>query len=214
MRTHLTLLNALEFTTTDVWAVTVDGSAPLLLNAPEVWSVHGDLGNTSTPGGWARLIGRGLALGQSTDHVDSTVLSLANRLADAVRRGKRADATDLSATLSRALSRDPSATAAASTVLRLTPVGGGEAVLLSASESSNFSATFLVPTTLAVAQYTAAVSNNGGGLFVNISTFRSPAQPRVSTITVRAPLAFKNDTFVVERPPAGHRVSQKHFVLL
>lgn len=35
--------------------VSVAGSAPLLLNAPEVWTVHGDLGNTSTPGGWVSL---------------------------------------------------------------------------------------------------------------------------------------------------------------
>ena len=113
---------------------------------------------------------------------------------------------DISATLSRMMIRHVDDATAATTQLRLTPVGGGEAVVLSATEANNYSATFSLPMSLPFTQYTATVSNNGGSVFANISTFRSPTQPRVSTVTVRPPLAFKNDTFIVERPPPGHRV--------
>ena len=35
-------------------------SEPFVLNAPEVWWLHGDQGETASPGGWLRLFGRSL----------------------------------------------------------------------------------------------------------------------------------------------------------
>jgi hypothetical protein len=39
------------------WDVSVDGSAPFTLNAPEPWWVMGDRARTATPGGWLRVFG-------------------------------------------------------------------------------------------------------------------------------------------------------------
>ena len=46
------------------------GTAEVLLNTPDFWWMQGDLGNAkASPGGWLRLFGRSLNLGQKTSEV-------------------------------------------------------------------------------------------------------------------------------------------------
>ena len=78
----------------DVFEISVGGSAAYFLNAPDVWSVHGDLGNTSTPGGSVRLLGRGLAAAQGRADLlqsaggDDHAVTLARQLAKTVEDKK------------------------------------------------------------------------------------------------------------------------------
>ena len=71
-------------------------------------------------------------------------------------------------------------------------------------------AKFALPPSMTLGTYTLSVAVTNGGsaggskpLFVGVSTFVSPAIPRRSTLVVRAPLKFKAERFVVERPPPG-----------
>eukprot|EP01043_Picozoa_sp_COSAG02_P002113 COSAG02_NODE_48_length_45421_cov_103.222100_6_plen_689_part_00 len=204
----------------DVFAVTISGSAPYFLNAPEVWSIHGDLGNTSTPGGTVRLIGRGLATAQGIADGSNTsdLMSLTAQLAQLTRDGgSRAEIVQLTAALQRKLERP--GRGGGLTQLRLIPERGGSPVLLTAqwtaeefAQRADFSATFQIPPSIALGAYKLSVSVSNeqseatGPKFFNISTFVSPAVPRCTTLEIRAPLAFKPQRFLVARPPHGHRV--------
>ena len=120
----------------DVFAISVAGSRPYFLNAPDVWSVHGDLGNTSTPGGSVRLIGRGLAAAQGrgvAQHESSTATELMQQLTKAVNAGgaSRSEARALAAELQRLLLVDSAAAPTGGTTqLRLAPTEGGPPVIL------------------------------------------------------------------------------------
>ena len=107
-------------------------SKPYYLNAPDVWTVQGDLGNSSTPGGTVRLIGRGLGAAQarsaeSAERQREALLTA--ELAQAVKHGRRSEARRLSTELQHLLHADAdrSVPAGAATILRLTPVVGGAA---------------------------------------------------------------------------------------
>jgi hypothetical protein len=52
-------MGAFAFRVTAAGAVT----APVLLNAPDPWWVQGDRGETATPGGWIRILGKSLNFG-------------------------------------------------------------------------------------------------------------------------------------------------------
>ena len=55
---------ALKFKVPDAskaYDVSVDGSAPLCLNLPDPWWWQGDVGNSSTAGGWLRVFGRSIS---------------------------------------------------------------------------------------------------------------------------------------------------------
>jgi hypothetical protein len=214
----------------DVFEISVAGSRPYFLNAPDVWSVHGDLGNTSTPGGNVRLMGRGLAAAQGrgdTQHSqesDNRAAELIRQLTEAMANdssGSRSEALDLTTELQRLLSA-PAATPAAaggSTQLRLVPTTGGAPVVLTASwtdeefqQRGDFSADFAIPASvplgvyeISVAVMSAGVAARSGQMFFNVSTFVSPETPRCTTLIIRPPLAYKPERFVVERPPPGKR---------
>jgi hypothetical protein len=216
-----------------------------------VWSIHGDLGNTSTHGGYVRLIGRGLAVAQgrgfATSHVERDGSSsnqraiaakrLIHQLSEAIHNGSdysQLQARDLSIELQSLLSTragttmDPSSRSAAdghsggSTYVRLVPTASGGAPIIIAANWTNeefeqrgdFSATFFIPQSVPLGVYkvSVAVTNRAVSAaaasnlhFFNVSTFVSPETPQCTTITIRAPLAYKKERFVVERPPLGKR---------
>ena len=219
----------------DVFEISVGGSAAYFLNAPDVWSVHGDLGNTSTPGGSVRLLGRGLAAAQGRADLlqsaggDDHAVTLARQLAKTVEdksSGWEVQARSLASEVQRLLLRADAAsqpTEGGSTTLRLEPTahGGGAAapVILTASwtteefqQHGDFSATFKIPPSVTLGEYTlsvavksSATSTDAPSKFFNVSTFVSSELPVSTTLTIRAPLAFKKERFVVERPPLGKR---------
>ena len=111
-----------------------------------------------------------------------------------------------------------SPTTEGSTKLRLEPIDGGAArpVILTAtwsaeqfSQHGDFSATFAIPGSVPLGEYTLSVAVSNGDVghlrFFNVSTFVSPEVPVSTTLTIRAPLAYKKERFVVERPPVGKR---------
>jgi len=219
----------------DVYSIIVGGSSPLLVNAPEVWSFHGDLGNSSTPGSLLRLFGRGLALVPTTPDVTpdterswmpgasappagltaaQTERELVALIGDALARQQRIDAQRLLDELQQSLAQHrivaPAATATTTTRLMLTPEGLAarhEVVVLTALQADNFTASFVLPPSLALGQYRLSISNspNDSLPYMDVSVFVSPTRPVVSTLNVRAPLAWRAERFVVPLPPPGQR---------
>ena len=165
----------------DVFEISVAGSRAHFLNAPDVWSVHGDLGNTSTPGGNVRLMGRGLAAAQGrggmqhSEGSDKRAAELMRQLNEAMgdgSSGSRAEAHGLSGELQRLLSGSAAARdlPGRATQLRLVPTtGGGAPVIITASwdydfnseefrQRADFSANFAIPPSVPVGVYEISVA--------------------------------------------------------
>lgn len=145
-----------------LYDVSVDGSAPFILNAPDVWWWQGDAGNTSTPGGWLRAFGRSVSIHSAEEDTKA-----ADRLAidAAVARGDYTAARQLIDQLEM-LRAASGAAVPTGTQLRLTPksataADGASPTVVSAvaANSSVFEARFELPTTLAPGEYTAEISN-------------------------------------------------------
>ena len=60
-----------------LYDVSVDGSAPLVVNKPDIWWWQGDAGNTSTPGGWLRAFGRSVSV-HSAEEVPNSFIFYSN----------------------------------------------------------------------------------------------------------------------------------------
>ena len=144
-----------------LYDVSVDGSAPIIVNAPDVWWWQGDSGNSSTPGGWLRVFGRSISAHSAEA---ATTAAVADRLEidDAVSRADYAAARQLIDRLE--MKRAPSGAVPIGTQLRLTPKSATSAispVVISAvaANSSVFEARFELPATVAPGEYTAEISN-------------------------------------------------------
>ena len=209
-----------------VWTVTVvptgvtrlppraQATTSLPVNAPDPWWVQGDQGDSASPGGWIRVVGRCLALSKGGQMGNEVEVDAWDQIRKAAASG---DIAALDAARKR-LSRDFKTGAAVDskippTALRLTPTKTAakqSPVVLTAlsPNSTRHSAHFEVPADLPAGEYTVAVSNGyptDSPLFVDLASFVSPAQPRVSTFRV-AP-AWKPDKAVFRVSEFGpHRL--------
>ena len=70
------------------YSIVAAGSAPLIVNRPDLWWVQGDSGNRSSSGGWLRIFGRNLVLG-ATDGATQRLeaRAAADAIAAAANRG-------------------------------------------------------------------------------------------------------------------------------
>ena len=198
------------------WDVSVDGSAPFTLNAPQPWWVMGDKRRTATVGGYIRVFGSCLwfdgaaaetaALADADEALRRTLDALGRETSiNTVEEGERALRWFAGAKAAYA-----AAVTASASRLRLTAVGGtaGSAIIISssASNTSQRSAWFTLPESVEPGEYSVAVANYlNPENFVALGahgSFVSPAAPNVTTITVVAaepihPLAPKKKVFNV-----------------
>ena len=176
------------------YSVTAGGSVPLTINAPDLWWVHGDAGNTSSSSGWLRVFGRSLTLGAPDDTARRlAALAAAEEMAKAARRG------DLAA-VSRIGAEQAAATAAAvakSPTLLLSNAATDEALApIAAANASSVEATFLFA---AVPPGTYNVKLSNGYATSALDSFVSPQDPHVRSLTVvsSASVAFAEKVFAV-----------------
>ena len=71
------------------YSIVAAGSAPLIVNRPDLWWVQGDSGNRSSVGGWLRIFGRNLVLGATNDGAAQRLeaRAAADAIAAAANRG-------------------------------------------------------------------------------------------------------------------------------
>jgi polygalacturonase len=143
----------------------------------------GDAGNSATPGGWVRVFGRGLSLGADAAHTE--IAAAATEITAAVARLDFANAKAWTAAGERATMA--ATHAARKVVLTLTQTNGSKIYVL-AENATGFSATFRLPTTIALGEYKIEVSN--GAASSSLDSYVSPEQPHVSTIVVNASTPF------------------------
>lgn len=178
----------------DAFEVTVDGSAPYIINAAEAWWCQGDLGDKATPGGWIRVMGPSVAVPSAAvadlrtqirsvrDFLVSPVASTDDVYASASAvLGAASQLVALRAQLDALLSFN--------ITLRLTNVQSGSVQQLSVDPhvTTQYSAYFALPTNFPVdaaeSQWYVDISN-GLGDFARINMFLSPEQPSVSTVRI------------------------------
>jgi hypothetical protein len=182
------------------WDISVDGSAPLTLNAPQPWWAMGDRRRTATAGGYIRVFGSCLWFDGAV--AETAALAEAD---EALRRtlgqlGQGSSAVDASEQALRRLAgaREVSDTAVAASAsrLRLTPVGGGGSaasvtIMSAASNTSQWSAWFNLPSSIKPGEYSVSVANHlAPDNFVALGahgSFVSPSEPKVTTVTVVGP---------------------------
>ncbi len=148
--------SALKFHVPDpkqAYDVSVDGSKPLCMNLPDPWWWQGDAGNTSSPSGWLRVFGR--SIGSPIDATRST----AEMKAKAAAAIARTDYESANRIL-RFLQQHKGKSSATATQLRLTPISGdGKAIIVTATNASEFDAMFELPNSLSLGSYTGEISN-------------------------------------------------------
>ena len=167
------------------YSVTVGGSAPLLVNAPDLWWVHGDAGNTSTAGGWLRVFGRSIALG-ATPGDDAARRVAAKRAAEAIAAAAQVGDFDTVRRLARAgellhgsSSGSNSDVPALPVTLLLTDTVSE--VALAPISALNFSSVEAFFSLISVPTGTYHVSVSNGHAAGALDSFVSPAFPHVSS---------------------------------
>eukprot|EP01043_Picozoa_sp_COSAG02_P085783 COSAG02_NODE_23363_length_721_cov_0.802251_1_plen_149_part_00 len=142
----------------------------------------GDGGNYSTPGGWARVFGRGLSL-----EADRTAAALgpeprrkAEGIAlDIVAAARRGDFGEVERLASKQMehARHQAQPRGLATTMTLTPMSGGSDITLTASASnlSAVSAHFPVPDSVPAGDYFVTVSN--GATIGELRSFLSEGDP-------------------------------------
>ena len=150
---------------------------------------------TSTPGGWVRVFGRGLTLPKpppSEQHMRTGCAAceldtLTRALALAGQRGDWKLAAALSAQTARLVAQQQNGAAVPTTTLNLTSSDGHHSVLLAASaqQLSMFSAEFAVPAGLRPGNYSAVLSN--GQAAARLGWFHSPLLPARDFLEIRPP---------------------------
>ena len=190
------------------YSVTAAGSAPMIVNAPELWWTNGDAGNTSTPGGWLRVFGNGISLAGNTSSApyDDTSLRIrAKARAEAMRlAAMRGDFAEITVLAAEQLAEAQSAVQRSASVNRpylvLTDAVSGKLIApITAHNFSTVEAMFLLPanTGIDVGEYSVKVSN--GYATTGLNAFISPERPHQRTITVvsQASVRFDPTRFVV-----------------
>ena len=175
------------------YSVQVDGAAPFVCGAPDVWWVQGGEGNASVAGGWLRAFGRNLALlpaGSALAERQRSVEAgqLAEQAARAMRRGDWAQAGDLAAAqvaIAKA-AKGAHADAAINTTVTLCSTASTAAskctTLAADGSTSPWSAQFWLPQEMVPGEYSATISNGFASSVLDM--FISASAPHVSTVTV------------------------------
>jgi hypothetical protein len=183
------------------WSVQVVGGAnAYTLNAPEPWWAQGDKQKTATPGGYVRVFGSAVSFETSALIAARRALATATSDVAQLVQGVGEDgaaATSMGAAeaaLGRlAIARHQCRILAAATgsQLRLTVVGKPPVMIAATAESTTkWSAWFDLPTSIAPGTYTVEIANGlAPDHFVPMSSFVSPSEPTVSTVTVVAAAA-------------------------
>jgi hypothetical protein len=165
-----------------------------VLNAPEIWWVQGDLGETASPGGWLRVFGRGLVIPGAQNNQEAgggrcSACEAQEIGASMAAAGRRADwerVAELAGRAQRlALQRRAQLPPQLSTTVNLTWVGEGHpALLITASPQrlSAYSAEFAVPAGTRSGEYELSLSN--GQAATSLAWFESPQHPAKKTIEV------------------------------
>eukprot|EP01046_Picozoa_sp_COSAG06_P020567 COSAG06_NODE_1510_length_9237_cov_9.498140_5_plen_431_part_00 len=159
---------ALKFKVPDAskaYDVSVDGSAPLCLNLPDPWWWQGDVGNSSTAGGWLRVFGRSISNPGTRSASDPTTsadvtstVDLKRELDELLAEGDFDGASELLARMQVEASVLRGVTAA--TKLRLTPkASGSPPILITATNASEYDAWFDLPASLPTGDYAAEITN-------------------------------------------------------
>ena len=196
--------------------VAVGGSASLPLNTPDIWWWQGDMGNSSTPGGWLRVFGRNIAATSASPTLEQSLradLDVALAAGDLAAARGHLDALDAE--------RSAPTAAPATAQLRLTPrsgpgalVAGAPVVLTSVpANTSTFDALFELPATLAAGEYTAELSSglksHALGEWFALEMFLSPEVPKLATVTVAAPKPWPTQVFEVDCDAAQTDIFKK-----
>eukprot|EP00040_Diaphanoeca_grandis_P015116 m.76958 g.76958 ORF g.76958 m.76958 type:complete len:898 (-) comp24959_c0_seq1:84-2777(-) len=181
------------------WDVTVDGSASHTLNAPVLWWVHGDQTRTATPGGHLRVLGNCVHYDSAQRKAAKANLEKAKMAMSQAIESVEEDASAAIITavqrLTAAQTQYNTAASASASILRLTPIATSMAtttapIILSsfAANSTAWSAWFDVPTDLQPGEYTVELANSLAPTnFIKLESFISPAEPKVSTVSVVSP---------------------------
>lgn len=197
----------------DAWAFSVTpsgggaASAPTPLNAPEPWWCSGDLGEFASAGGFVRVFGLSLAAPSPRAVAIRRRLRELREAMTAHRAGTDDPAADDSALAAAAaelvaLRAELPGAGLPNATLRLTPAAGGAPVYLAAfaANATAFSVVFPVPPSTPPGAYDVAVSSGLGGgasAFVALDSFKSPAEPHATGITILEPPAWPAGEFPV-----------------
>eukprot|EP01045_Picozoa_sp_COSAG04_P006955 COSAG04_NODE_352_length_16097_cov_3.125328_12_plen_290_part_00 len=184
------------------YSIVAGGSAPLQVNAPDMWWIQGDSGNVSSTSGWLRVFGRNIALGAAADAAKERLEAqdAADAIAAAARRG------DFEAAERLAAAQTATARAALSgphPTLTLTDAVTDAALPpIAASNASSVEALFMLS---AVPPGTYHVSLSNGYASSGLDSFVSPATPHLKTLTVvsAASVEFDSKLFTVSTAAWG-----------
>ena len=189
------------------YEVTINGGAPFVCGAPDVYWAHGEGGNFSVAGGWLRVLGRNMALPDADDSTAERRRSvraehLAERSKRAAQVGDWEEVTSLAKELAALASSLADAADAVGTTATLCAEPGGCTTLSADSSISQWQARFWLPVGIAPGDYTLSISN--GHASANMSTFiGTSAELRdLHTVTIKAAddprVAWPDKTFAAE----------------
>eukprot|EP01043_Picozoa_sp_COSAG02_P035782 COSAG02_NODE_2584_length_8477_cov_16.463714_2_plen_969_part_00 len=168
----------------DTYTVSVDGSAPYTINSPDTWWFQGDRGNTSTAGGWVRVMGRAMSLTTANGTVDVRLAELEWSLQHAVRNHDAGAVSQLSAEFAALLATPE----VKKPTLHLLPQEGGgkQSTKVVATNFTQFDALFELPSNLAPGVYRLAIDNGYSGS-EQISMFQDPIHYKTDLHEVVSP---------------------------
>lgn len=205
------------------YAVSVVGMAtPFVCGSPDVYWLQGDAGNHSVAGGWVRAFGRNLALPSSGSTLAERRRAirageLSAQMQRATQRSAWTEAAQLAAGLGVLAAESVSQRADTTASIILCPThkttqDAACATLTSDPDAtSQWSAKWWLPATMAPGEYTVTISN--GFASSPVDSFISPAEPHVSTIVVKsqASVAWPTKIFEVPASAAGFFEGRMNF---
>eukprot|EP01044_Picomonas_judraskeda_P008200 COSAG03_NODE_922_length_5300_cov_1.722938_1_plen_325_part_00 len=172
------------------YEVTINGGAPFVCGAPDIYWAQGEGGNFSVAGSWLRVFGRNMALLDADGSTAERHRSIAaERLAERSKRAAHVGDWEVVAALAQelsALAARLEQAAASATTASLCLSGGGCTTLAADSSLSPWQAQFWLPTAMEPGDYSLSVSN--GHAAANMSTFigTSTDLKDLGSVTVKA----------------------------
>ena len=172
------------------YEVTINGGAPFVCGAPDIYWAQGEGGNFSVAGSWLRVFGRNMALLDADGSTAERHRSVAaEHLAERSKRAAHVGDWEVVAALAQelsALAAGLEQTAAPATTASLCLSGGGCTTLAADSSLSPWQAQFWLPTAMEPGDYSLSVSN--GHAAANMSTFigTSTDLKDLGSVTVKA----------------------------
>ena len=167
---------------------------PYRANIPRPWFVFGDQGDTSTPGGFIRVIGDGISLPSAASYpsFDRTMKKLGLSAATAAAAAAATPVPQVFLT--------PTTASTSSTP------NGFATIQVAGTNLTRSHATFHLPTNIAPGTYTIHVSNALTGTRVPICTFLTPSVSCLSTVNITEPrqLPSSSKRCTVQAPQPGY----------